>query len=60
MSLSTPDLAFIIAGWGVILGGMALYALVLMRRLRAARQVSLEIRRAAESASPPPAADQSR
>ncbi|HET7520672.1 MAG TPA: hypothetical protein VFK61_03930 [Candidatus Limnocylindria bacterium] len=57
MSLDTPDLAFIIAGWGVILGGMALYAIVLLRRLRAARQASLEIRSAAESAPPPPTAD---
>ena len=47
------NLGFIVAGYGVILGGMLLYALVLLRRLSAARRASLEIRRQAESAPPP-------
>ncbi len=44
------DLGFIVAGYGVILGGLALYAAVLLRRLRAARQSSLTIRREADAA----------
>ncbi|HEY7462911.1 MAG TPA: hypothetical protein VH987_00550 [Candidatus Limnocylindria bacterium] len=55
MDFGTPDLGFIIAGWGVILGGVALYAGLLLRRLSAARAASLKIRRAAEAAEPPPA-----
>jgi hypothetical protein len=47
------NLAFIVAGWGVILGGLAAYALLLVRRLAAVRRVSLEIRRQAESVTPP-------
>jgi hypothetical protein len=47
------DLAFIIAGWGVILGGLALYAALLLRRLKVARATSLAIRRQAESVAPP-------
>ena len=31
------DVAFVIAGYGVILGGIAVYALLLARRLRVAR-----------------------
>jgi hypothetical protein len=31
------DVWFIVAGWGVILGGLALYAVTLLRRLAAAR-----------------------
>lgn len=31
------DVWFIVAGWGVILGGLALYAGILVRRLAAAR-----------------------
>jgi len=31
------DVGFVIAGYGVILGGIGLYALLLARRLRAAR-----------------------
>jgi hypothetical protein len=36
----------------VILGGMALYAATLLRRLRVARQASLRIRRDADAAPP--------
>ena len=53
MTLPTTDIGFIVAGWGVILGGMTLYAVVLLRRLGAARATSLEIRRAADEASQP-------
>jgi hypothetical protein len=48
------DLGFILAAYGVILGGLALYAGLLLRRLAAAREASLRIRRQAESAPPPP------
>jgi hypothetical protein len=48
------NLGFIVAAWGVILGGMALYAGLLLRRLSAARRASLEIRRDAESIIAPP------
>lgn len=34
------DLAFVVAAYGVILGGTGLYALTLARRLRGARQTS--------------------
>ncbi|HEX2140989.1 MAG TPA: hypothetical protein VHK28_01770 [Candidatus Limnocylindria bacterium] len=44
------DIWFIVAGWGVILGGLGLYAATLLRRLAAARDASLRIRREAESA----------
>ena len=47
------DLGFIVAGWGVILGGLALYAVLLLRRLAAARAASLDIRQQAESAASP-------
>ncbi|HEY7525655.1 MAG TPA: hypothetical protein VIA82_02345 [Candidatus Limnocylindria bacterium] len=46
------DVGFIIAGYGVILGGTALYVGLLLRRLAAARRVSLQIRHEAESAAP--------
>jgi hypothetical protein len=46
------DLPFIVAGWGVTLGGLAAYAALLLRRLATAREASLRIRREAESASP--------
>ena len=46
------DVGFVIAGYGVILGGAALYALTLLRRLRATRGLSLQIRREAEQAPP--------
>ncbi len=39
-------LPFVVAGWGVILGGLALYAATLLRRLAAAR------RQAADDAQP--------
>jgi hypothetical protein len=32
------DVGFIVAGYGVILGGLALYAATLLRRLAAARR----------------------
>jgi hypothetical protein len=55
------DLGFIIAAYGVILGGLAIYAGLLLRRLAAAREASLRIRRDAESAPPaPPSATDSR
>ncbi len=47
------DIGFVIAGYGVILGGAALYAVTLALRLRAAREASLRIRRDAEAAQPP-------
>jgi hypothetical protein len=47
------NLPFIIAGWGVILGGLAIYAGLLVRRLAAARRASLTIRRQAEAAIAP-------
>ena len=48
------DLVFIVAGWGVIIGSLAAYALLLLRRLAVARRISINIRREAESA---PSAD---
>ncbi|HET6745828.1 MAG TPA: hypothetical protein VFH90_08275 [Candidatus Limnocylindria bacterium] len=47
------DLAFVIAGWGVIIGGLAAYAVLLLKRLSLARRVSIGIRQQAESAPPP-------
>jgi hypothetical protein len=47
------DVGFVIAAYGVILGGLGLYAATLLRRLRAARDASLRIRREAEAAPPP-------
>ncbi len=44
------SLPFVVAGYGVILGGLALYAAILARRIRAARETSLRIRRDAGSA----------
>jgi hypothetical protein len=46
------DLGFVVAAYGVILGGLGLYTVVLLRRLRAAREASLRIRREAEAAPP--------
>ena len=34
------DVAFVIAAYGVIIGGLAIYALTLVRRLAAARRQS--------------------
>jgi hypothetical protein len=48
------DVGFVIAGYGVILGGLAVYAFTLLQRLRAARGRSLRIRQEAEAAPPPP------
>ena len=45
------DIGFVIAGYGVILGGAAVYAYGLVRRLHAAREASLQIRRQAEQAT---------
>ena len=42
------DAWFVVAGWGVILGGLAVYAATLVRRLASAREASLDVRRAAE------------
>ena len=47
------DLVFVVAGWGVIIGGLAAYALLLLRRLSQARRISIGIRQQAESAPPP-------
>lgn len=48
------DLGFVVAGYGVIIGGLLVYTLVLLRRLRIAREISLRIRREAEVAPSPP------
>ena len=47
------DVAFVIAGYGVILGSVAVYAFTLARRVAAAREASLQIRRDAAAAPPP-------
>jgi hypothetical protein len=47
------DVGFVIAAYGMILGGLGLYAATLLRRLRVAREASLRIRREAEAAPPP-------
>ncbi len=47
------DLGFVIAGYGVILGSVAAYAVILARRIHVARDASLRIRRDAESAALP-------
>jgi hypothetical protein len=36
------DVWFVVAGWGVILGGLTLYAATLLRRLAAARRAVTE------------------
>jgi hypothetical protein len=46
------DVGFVIAAYGVILGGLGLYTVTLWRRLRVAREASLRIRREAEAAPP--------
>ncbi len=35
-----PDVWFIVAAWGVILGGLALYAAALLRRIAARRALA--------------------
>jgi len=47
------NVGFIVAGYGVILGGMALYAAFLLRRLSASRRASLQVRHDAEAATAP-------
>jgi hypothetical protein len=47
------DVGFVVAAYGVILGGLGIYAATLLRRLRAARDASLHIRREAEAAPLP-------
>lgn len=42
------DVGFVIAGYGVILGGSALYAALLLRRLARAREAAARIRREAD------------
>ena len=42
------DWPFVVAGYGVILGGLALYAAILQRRLAAARRALLDETSAAE------------
>jgi hypothetical protein len=46
------DVEFVIAGYGVILGGIALYAALLLRRLSVARGAARRI--AAEADATPP------
>lgn len=50
------DLGFVAAAYGVILGGVGLYAITLVRRLRRARGVPLETD-ADPNPSPEPPAD---
>jgi len=45
------DIEFVVAAYGVILGGIGLYAGLLVRRLRAAREVSEQVRRTAAAPS---------
>ncbi len=47
------NVGFVIAAYGVILGGLGLYAALLLRRLRVAREASLRIRREADAAPLP-------
>ena len=44
------DIWFIVAGWGVILGGLALYAITLLRRLAAAKRAAEDARATADQA----------
>ncbi len=48
------DLAFILAAYVVILGGLAVYAITLRRRVRAAREASVRIRHEADAAGERP------
>jgi hypothetical protein len=47
------DVGFIVAGYGVILGGLAIYAVTLQRRLRAARGAARRTEAAQPDAGPP-------
>ena len=47
------DVGFVIAGYGVILGGIAVYAGLLLRRLRIARQQLLSNGEAQDAAPSP-------
>jgi hypothetical protein len=47
------DVGFVIAAYGVILGGIGLYAAVLVRRLRIAREATAGIDEAPDAGSPP-------
>ena len=47
------DVGFVIAGWGVVLGGLVIYAITLLRRVDRARRVSLSIRRDADKSPAP-------
>ena len=40
MIASVPDAIFVVAGYGVILGGIAIYAVTLVRRLRRAARAA--------------------
>ena len=40
MIASVPDAIFVVAGYGVILGGIAIYAVTLGRRLRRAERAA--------------------
>jgi hypothetical protein len=42
------DIGFVLAGYAVILGGAALYAVALVRRLARAREESARLRRETE------------
>lgn len=46
------DVWFVVAAWAVILGGLTLYAVMLLRRLRSAREATQRIRRAVDDAQP--------
>jgi len=47
------DVGFVIAGYGVILGGIAVYAGLLVRRLRIAREALLANSEAQDATSSP-------
>ena len=47
------DVGFVIAAYGVILGGIGLYAALLVRRLRIAREALAGIGEAPDAGSPP-------
>jgi len=47
------DVGFVIAAYGVILGGLGVYTVTLWRRLSSVREASLRIRREADAAPPP-------